>query len=186
MKKFLFFIFMFFIFALPSFSADKSEMCTLIFYNNDEVIKAQKSYDEIAPILEKIMMNSFDINLNLLLTDKSVEDMKNVGTHLEILLPAERVFPSQNSHLSYIAYKTFIVKENGTMNSLPLTKIFLTFQDMPLVRGIGSIEMNPRIVNVNQRRIRVITGDVNGYSSTPKFSYGTDGEYKRLLELSFK
>lgn len=186
MKKFLFLItiILFNFILLPSYAVDfLSEKCTLYLYKDGEAIKIEKDYTEIAPYLEKIIYNTYDINLNVLMSERSVNDMKNVGNHLEIIFKNPRKFKSKNSHMTYLGYKTYIVKENTDVHRLPAQKIFFTLQQKPLAGGIGSTEFNPKVVNIDQRRVRVIFGGENGYCSVPEFAFGVDEDFKSLLNL---
>lgn len=184
LKKLLITISILFISTLQTIAADIStEKCTLCLYKDGEAVKIEKDYGEIQPILEKIIHDTYDINLNVLMSDRSVNDMKNVGEHLEITLKTPRLFKSKNSHMTYLGYKTYVVKENNEVHRLPATKIFMTLQQKPLAGGIGSTEFNPKIINIDQRRIRVIFGDRNGYCSAPEFAFGVDGDFQKLLDM---
>ncbi len=184
LKKLLITISILFISTLQTLAADIStEKCTLCLYKDGEAVKIEKDYGEIQPILEKIIHDTYDINLNVLMSDRSVNDMKNVGEHLEITLKTPRLYKSKNSHMTYLGYKTYVVKENNEVHRLPATKIFMTLQQKPLAGGIGSTEFNPKIINIDQRRIRVIFGDRNGYCSVPEFAFGVDGDFQKLLDM---
>lgn len=184
MKK-IFFLFLITAILLPislqAFAESSAEYCTMMLYNNGEETKIEKKYEDVGPILDKIFLDTFDVDLNILMSDKSVNDMKNDGTHIEIFLEQPRIFKSKNSHMSYFGYKTYVVKDNSEKNSLPVQKIFLTRQNLALAKGIGSLETKPNIINIDQRRIKVITGDKTGYKSAPEFSFGVDEEYNKLL-----
>ena len=184
LKKLLITISIFLICSLQTIAAEVStEKCTLSLYKDGEVVKIEKDYSEIAPFLEKIIYDTYDINLNILMSDRSVNDMKNVGKHLEITLKNPRLYKSKNSHMTYLGYKTYVVKENNEVHRLPATKIFMTLQQKPLAGGIGSTEFNPKVINIDQRRIKVIFGDRNGYCSVPEFAFGVDGDFQKLLDM---
>ena len=184
MKKFLIIFSLVFFGVLQAFGAENTdEKCTLYLYKDGEPVKIEKEYSEIAPYLEKIIYDTYDINLNVLMSERSVDDMKNVGNHLEIVFKTPRLYKSKNSHMSYLGYKTYVVKENSELNRLPAVKIFMTLQQKPLAGGIGSTEFNPKIINIDQRRIRIIFGGRNGYCSVPEFAFGADNDFQKLLQM---
>lgn len=183
MKKFLITILSLFITVSMAAAAEQNDKCTLYFYQNGEERKIDRNYSEIAPVVEKIFLNNFDIGLTNLLTDKTVEDMKQEGTHIEITFENPRVFKTSMSHMAYIGYKTYVVKDDGEIDTLPVTKIFLTYREGGKARGIGSAEIKPHIINVDQRKLRIITGDYNGYKGAPEFAYFVEDEYMTLLKM---
>lgn len=182
-KKVFVSLFILFSLALNAYAEEPSENCTMVFYNNGEEITVEKSYDEIAPVMDRLFLNSFDAGLNLLMSDTSVNDMKNVGTHIEIILEKPRVFPKKTSHMEFLAYKTYVVKDGSDVNSLPIKKIFLTYQPIVQKIGVGTISDNPKIINIEQNRIRVITGTESGYGGSPEFAFGSDNDYNLLLMM---
>lgn len=183
MKKLFILIFSLFFMGLNAFAQEPEELCTMILYNNGEEVTVEKNYDKIAPILDKILLNSFDAGLNILMNDTSVNDMKNIGTHIEIILETPRVFQKKTSHMEFFAYKTYVVKDGSDINSLPIKKIFLTYQPIVQKIGMGTISGTPKIINVEQNRVRVISGTDTGYGGSPEFAFGVDNEYNILLQM---
>ncbi len=182
-KKLVFFFLTLLIMSTAVIAADENEKCTLVLYKDGEETKIEKNYSEISGLLENIYLNNFDIGLTNLLTDKAVEDMKHAGTHIEISFDSPKTFKTAMSHMTYMGYKTYVVKESGEMQTLPVLKIFLTYRDGVKAKGIGSQEIKPNIINTEQRRLRVISGDNNGYKGAPEFAYFVEDEYFEILKM---
>ncbi len=182
-KNFLLLVFLFlFLTANFAFASD-SEKCTLVLYKDGEQTRVEREYADISPILEKIYLNNFDIGLTNLLTDSAVEDIKKDGIHIEIIFDSPKTFKTAMSHMAYMGYKTYVVKESGNMTTLPILKILLTYRDGEKAKGIGSQEIKPNIINVDQRRLRVISGDYNGYKGVAEFAYFVEDEYSKVLKM---